>query len=69
MNINVAMPKGSATKLIRNDSESNSLEVVDLEDDLVTFQVRVGWKTLLLLSAYFVNLSLNLFGVIPFPTW
>jgi hypothetical protein len=65
MKVNVELPQGSATRLIRNNE--NALEVLDMDGEYLTFQVKIGWKTLLLLSVWFINLSLNLLGVFPFP--
>jgi len=66
MKVQVGLPEGSSTKLIRN--AENSLDVVDLDEEQLTFQVRIGWKTVLFLSMWMFNLLLNFFGVFNFPS-
>lgn len=65
MKVNVQLPEGSSTKLIR--STDSSLDVVDLDEESLTFQVKVGWKTLLILSMWMINVVLNVLGLLPKP--
>lgn len=65
MKVNVQLPEGSSTKLIRNTEAS--LDVISVDDDCLTFQVKVGWKTALFLTMWVVNVVLNVLGLLPTP--